>query len=100
MILSPSAKVVEEVVLVTAAPSDSFSEATATAVWVTKFDVAHYCHKDVLLRLNHTNDPEIALCNISEANILSLVQFFRAFSFNHAIGSLSVTTTAEVSRFK
>lgn len=41
------------------------------SVRVTKFDVAHCRHKDVILMVNQISNNEISLRDISDANVLS-----------------------------
>lgn len=56
--LPPPADVKGEVTQVATAPSDGGSETTGTAARVTKFDVAHYSHKDLLLGVKQLNRLE------------------------------------------
>lgn len=67
---------------------------------VIKFDLAHYFQEDVLLRVNKINDTEIALLFIRNVSILSLVESFHAYEFEHVMGTLSVTTIAAPNHFK
>lgn len=83
-----------------AAPSNGASITTCTAVRVKKFDVARYRHEDVLLGVNQIDDLEIALRKISNARVLSRVQFNSLYVFNHARRILSVTNTAAASSFE
>lgn len=68
-------------------------------VLVTKFDVDHYRHVDVLLRFNHIYDPKIALHNISDVHVLAHVQSLRAYEFGHARKTFFPTSTAAACRF-
>lgn len=67
-----------EATSVPAAFCDVASETIVTAVRVTKFEVTHYGHMYVLLRVNKIKVSEIALRNTSDAHVLSFVQSFRA----------------------
>lgn len=98
MKLSPAAGVKVEVTQVATTTSDSDSETTGTVVRVTKFDFAYYRHKDLLLRVKQTNDPDISLRNRSDAHIRSLLQPFRACGFDYAKKSNSITTSAMATR--
>lgn len=53
------------------ASSDGASRTTDSDVRMKKFDVAHYCQKDLLLRDNQISDLEIQLCDISDGNVTS-----------------------------
>lgn len=53
--------------MVPTAHGECATETTGAAVWVTKLNVAHYFHKDVLLSINLINDPGTPLCDISSA---------------------------------
>lgn len=64
-VLPLPADVKREVTKVVAAPDDCASESTGTAVQVKKFDVAHFCHEDLLAIVNQIKNPEIPLCDIS-----------------------------------
>lgn len=91
-ILSPQADVERRVTLVLTAPNEGAIVTTGTAMRATKFDVAHYRHKNVLLRVNQTNKSEIALRDIRDAHGPFLVQSLCAHVFERARGTLSVTT--------
>lgn len=82
------------------APSDDAIGTTGTAVGVTKLDVTHYRHLNVLFKVNRINNSEIALRKISDAHVLSLVLSFRAHGSDNTRGTRSVTTTAVESRYK
>lgn len=79
--LSWPSSVKEEVTLLPIAPSEGTFQTTDMAVRLTKFDVAHYGLENILLRVNQSADPEIALGDISEflvlfCTILRCVQVF------------------------
>lgn len=81
--LSAPADVIEEVIPMPTGSSDGASETTGTALQVTKIDVAQYHHENVLPKVNQINEPDIALHDISDAHILSFVQFFLAYGSDH-----------------
>lgn len=85
-----------DITLVPTALSGSASETTGTAVRATKFDFVHDRHWDVLFRRDQKDDPNILLCNMSDAHVY-LVEAFSVYEFDHARGTLSVTTTAAAS---
>lgn len=82
------------------ARSEGASETASTVVQETKLDVAHYSHEYVLLTFHQINNPEIALCDINDSHVLSLVQSFLAYGFYHSIGKLSVATIAAASHIE
>lgn len=67
----------------------------ATAVWETKFDVTHYCHEGLFLRVNRIKDSDIPLSDKRDAHILLFARVFRVDEFDHAIGTLFITATTE-----
>lgn len=92
--LSPSTNLKVEVTLGPVAPSDSASETMGTAVGVTKICVTHYRHDENLLHsLIKISGLEITLYNISNIQVLSLVQFLRVSRFELARETSFVSTT-------
>lgn len=81
-------------------PNDGGSETTGTALRVSKFDVTHYRQEEMLFRVKQINDPENLLRDVGNSHVLSLVHFFRTYTFIHARGAFSVTTTATVTNSK
>lgn len=57
----PQADVECEVAKIAAALSDATFEITGTAAWVSKFDVAHYLHRDLLPMVIQTNNSEVSM---------------------------------------
>lgn len=94
----PPADIDPEVTQVPTATSDSASKTTNSAAWVAKFDVAHYCHQILILKVSHVTNPENYFRNTSDAHVHSLLQSFRAYGLDLARGTLSVTTSAIVNR--
>lgn len=92
--LSPPDNIEKEITPVPTTISDTVSDTTRTAEWITEFDEAHYRHEDVLPRVKQINDPEIELPDLSNAHVLSFPQSFHAYSIDHARGKRSVTTIA------
>lgn len=93
-IMPSSTNVKGEVAERTIATSDGTSETTCTCMRVIKFDAFHYCSKDMLLRINLINDPEILSRDISKAHILSIVKAYREYVCDQARGNLSIATIA------
>lgn len=75
-------------------PNDVASENSGTAMRMTQFDVAYYHHESLLLRANQINDSETPLHTISDGHVISLAQSSCLYGFDHAKGTLTVTTTA------
>lgn len=73
-------------------------DATGTALRVTEFYVAHYRQKALLSRANQINEREIPLRDTGDAHVLSIVQYFCAYGFDHARGTLSATTGISANR--
>lgn len=82
--LSPPANVKVKVTLMKIVPSKGASETTAMAVRMTKLNVAYCRHEDVLLQVNQIKDLEIALRNISNVQVVFLVQSFHVYGFENA----------------
>lgn len=61
----------------------SMFEITGMPARVIKFGFAYYCHKDLLLMVNETNDPEVLPRNITHYRVLFIVQSFRTYGFDH-----------------
>lgn len=96
--LSPPTNVKQEVTQVQIKPSGGDYETTDAAVLVSNFELAHYGHKDSLLRVHPINDPDIPLHDTSDAHVLSPVQFFQANGLDHTRETNFVTTTATATR--
>lgn len=92
------ANIKSEVTQVPAAPIEGAPETTSTAVRLTKNNVAHYRQENVFLKVNQISDPEIALRDKSDAQVLSLMQSIHGYGFDHARELLSITNTAAKSR--
>lgn len=83
-----------------AAPNDTTSETTSTAMRAAKFDIDHYRHQNLQFRVNQINNLEIPLRNIRDDHVLSLASTFRAYGLENAIETLSVTNKASENRSK
>lgn len=69
---------------------------------ITKFHVAHYCHRKLFMKVNHIDGFEFPLCNISDAEIFSshkllvrmgLASTAPSFYVAPAIGQSNIHTT-------
>lgn len=98
--LPPPANLEGHVTQVATELSDGVIETTGTAVRVTKFDVAHYLHKNLILKLNQICKPEILLHNKIDGHAPCIVQFLREYGSKHARRTLSVIATTASSRFE
>lgn len=98
--LPPPADVKKVVSQMAAAPNDRASATTGTAERAKKFNVAHYRHKYLLLRVNQFSRSEIPLRDMSHVHVFFLLQSFHAYGFDQARYTVSVKTVATASRSK
>lgn len=68
--------------------SATSSETAGTAVLVTKFNDAHYCHRDLLHSADKIDDPGNLLRVKGIARVLFFTQIFRAYACDLAIGKI------------
>lgn len=91
--IPPPADVKEEVIEVARVPKEGSSKTSGMTVQVTKVDVTHYRHEDLLLKVHQINDSEIQLGDVSDSYVLFVVQSFCVYGFGQARGTIPVTTT-------
>lgn len=94
----PPAKVKVRVIQVATGPKVSTFETTGTPSRLTKFDVAHCHHQDLLFRVNQNEDTEISLLDISDAYAHFLARSIRAYGLKNARKTLFFTITATENR--
>lgn len=70
----------------------STAETSDATVRLTKFDVTHSHHKEMLLRVDQNSNPEISLRDIGDGDVLLYAQSFCVYGLDHAWGTLSATT--------
>lgn len=76
------------------ASNDGMSKTFKTVLQLFNFDGADYHHIDLFLVVNHINNLEIPLSDVSNAHVFSIAQLFRACSFVHASGTLPFPAAA------
>lgn len=97
--LSLPAKVKKEITMALSALREVAFETTNTPVCVTKVNIAHYRHGDVLFSVIQIDDPVVTLRDVSGGHVLPFILFFCVHGFDRVTGTLSISTTAAAIRF-